>query len=112
MEEIDEMINNLTIIKPNNKFYYLQAQNQAQNNKPFEAIQNLLTYFDKQLKYLSNVDKVNNPPPNPSLRVRTKYNRRIIRIYVIIHRKKVRYLQFWIKPLSLQIMDQKEWVHL
>ena len=62
MVEIDEMINNLTIMKINNKFYYLQTQNQAQNNKPLEAIQNLLTYFDKQLKYLSNVDKVNNPP--------------------------------------------------
>ena len=63
MEEIDEMINNLTIIKPNNKFYYLQAQNQAQNNKPLEAIQNLHKYFDKQLKYLFNVDKVNTHPP-------------------------------------------------
>ena len=78
MEEIDEMINNLTIVKPNNKFYYRQAQNQAQNHKPLEAIQNLHKYFDKQLKYLFNVDKVNNPP-NPSLRVKTKYNRRIIR---------------------------------
>ena len=65
MEEIDEMINNLTIIKPNNKFYYLQAQNQAQNNKPLEAIQNLHKYFDKQHKYLSNVDKVNNPLTHP-----------------------------------------------
>ena len=63
MEEIDEMIDNLTIIKPNNKFYYLQAQNQAQNNKPLEAIQNLYKYFDKQLKYLFNVDKVNTHPP-------------------------------------------------
>ena len=54
---MDREINKLKSIGNQDKIYHLKYHNELQNNKPFDAVDNLHKYFDRNLRMLFLNDK-------------------------------------------------------